>query len=102
MNPGVTEGGSCAPQTTAFPNNNWGWCRFISVQDYKRAFWQLALVEEKGDCSNIPVKVPLTPAQKQAAAEAKAAADKKKLEQAQEASGAKPVTAGAVATDGVA
>merc|ERR1711871_909239 len=117
MNPGVTEGGSCAPQTTAFPNNNWGWCRFISatdskttqasmntcntVQDYKRAFWQLALVEEKGDCSNIPVKVPLTPAQKQAAAEAKAAADKKKLEQAQEASGAKPVTAGAVATDGV-
>ena len=68
MNPGVEKDGACAPSTTAFPNNNWGWCRFISgttagttksnmkncntANDYKKAFWQYELEESDGTCEN--------------------------------------------------
>jgi len=29
INPGMTDNGQCLPPTTAQPDNNWGWCRWI-------------------------------------------------------------------------
>jgi len=97
MNTGLTKDGSCAPTTTSFPNNNWGWCRFISAtdaqttqatmstcneyQDYKKAFWQLELVEEDGDCKNIPL-IPALSLSEKTAAEEKKTAEAKKAEEA--------------------
>jgi hypothetical protein len=68
MNPGVAKDGDCKPNTVQSPNNNWGWCRFISkgkasdkdscntyndwgtASHYDKAFWEYELEEQDGEC----------------------------------------------------
>jgi len=63
FNPGVAADGTCLPASVNYPNNNWGWCRYVAggvqatmstcnvYNDYRKAYWELELGEGQwGSC----------------------------------------------------